>query len=113
MIGPDPDAEPLTVGVCEDDPAIARVIAESLQTSGYRTVAAASGREAMRRFTREAPLDVLVLDIGLPDGDGRDLCRALRANGQTAPVLFLTALGGTHDLVEGFNAGGSDYLVKP
>jgi two-component system response regulator MprA len=56
---------------------------------------------------------VLVLDIGLPDADGRDLCLALRAAAVDAPVLFLTARDGLHDKVAGFEAGGDDYLTKP
>jgi two-component system response regulator MprA len=55
----------------------------------------------------------MVLDIGLPDADGRDLCLALRAGGVDAPVLFLTARDGLHDKVAGFEAGGDDYLTKP
>jgi two-component system OmpR family response regulator len=56
---------------------------------------------------------VLLLDIGLPDMDGRDLCRVLRANGQRAPVMFLSARDQVHDIVQGFASGGLDYLVKP
>jgi two-component system response regulator MprA len=56
---------------------------------------------------------VVVLDIGLPDADGRDVCLALRAGGLAAPVLFLTALDGVHDKIAGFEAGGDDYLTKP
>jgi two-component system, OmpR family, response regulator len=56
---------------------------------------------------------VIVLDIGLPDADGRDVCQALRSAGQHAPVLFLTALGAMHDRLSGFSAGGDDYLAKP
>ncbi|MDY7558243.1 response regulator transcription factor [Cryobacterium sp. 10C3] len=54
-----------------------------------------------------------MLDIGLPDSDGRDVCQALRAAGQLAPVLFLTARTGVQDIVTGFHAGGDDYLGKP
>lgn len=57
--------------------------------------------------------DVVVLDIGLPDSDGRDVCLALRANGLTAPVLMLTARDRIHDKVSGFEAGADDYLTKP
>ena len=56
---------------------------------------------------------MLVLDIGLPDSDGRDVCQALRSAGQHAPVLFLTALASVEDRVSGFGAGGDDYLPKP
>jgi two-component system response regulator MprA len=56
---------------------------------------------------------VLVLDIGLPDADGRDVCQALRARGIAAPVLFLTARHALTDRLSGFHAGGDDYLTKP
>src|SRR6185436_9080995 len=57
--------------------------------------------------------DVLVLDIGLPDADGRDVCQALRARGVASPVLFLTARDALPDRLSGFHAGGDDYLTKP
>ena len=56
---------------------------------------------------------MLILDIGLPDADGRDVCQALRSAGQPAPVLFLTALGEVHERLAGFSAGADDYLPKP
>ena len=56
---------------------------------------------------------MLVLDIGLPDADGRDVCQALRAQGVTTPVLFLTARDALTDRLSGFHAGGDDYLTKP
>jgi len=57
--------------------------------------------------------DAIVMDIGLPDADGRDVVQALNSAGQHAPVLFLTALGATHDLLAGFAAGADDYVTKP
>ena len=101
------------VGVCEDETAVRRLVVEALSGAGHEVVAAYRGAEAMRRFTGDAALDVVVLDIGLPDADGRDLCQARRSEGMLAPVLFLTARSGLHDLVSGFGAGGDDYLVKP
>src|SRR5690348_7533930 len=77
-----------------------------------RVRATASGAEAVRVFAEEPP-DVLVLDIGLPDADGRDLCQALRARGVQAPVLFLTARDALTDRLSGFSAGGDDYVTKP
>lgn len=103
----------LVVGCVEDDPAITRLLDECLTIAGHTGVFARSGAEAVRRFADDDRIDVLVLDIGLPDMDGRDLCRVLRANGQQAPAMFLSALGQVHDIVQGFASGGLDYLVKP
>lgn len=103
----------LTIACCEDDPAITRLLDEAFVTSGHTALFARSGAQAVQRFTRDEQIDVLVLDIGLPDMDGRDLCRVLRANGQLAPVMFLSAQGQVHDIVQGFASGGRDYLVKP
>ncbi|MEO6201099.1 MAG: response regulator transcription factor [Cryobacterium sp.] len=102
-----------TVGVCEDDPLIRRVLAEALRSADHTVVLAHNGAEALTLFSNDQAIDVLILDIGLPDSDGRDVCQALRATGQFAPVLFLTARGGLNDIVTGFHAGGDDYLTKP
>lgn len=101
------------VGLCEDDPAIRRVVSQALALTGHSVVTAHDGGEALRLFGNDASLDVVILDIGLPDADGRDVCQALRSAGQGAPVLFLTALAGMHDRLAGFGAGGDDYLPKP
>lgn len=103
----------LLVACVEDDPAIARLLEECLTAAGHTGVFARSGAEAVRRFADDVRIDVLVLDVGLPDMDGRDLCRVLRANGQQAPAMFLSAVGQVHDIVQGFASGGLDYLVKP
>jgi two-component system response regulator MprA len=101
-----------TAGIVEDDHELRGVVRRALELEGLAVRATASGSEALRAFT-EAPPDVLVLDIGLPDADGRDLCQALRAHGVASPVLFLTARDAIADRISGFNAGGDDYLVKP
>ena len=80
--------------------------------TGFTVRVTASGADAVRSFG-ENPPDVLVLDIGLPDADGRDVCQALRARGVNAPVLFLTARDALPDRISGFHAGGDDYLTKP
>ena len=102
----------LSVGVCEDDPAIRRVLQRSLEYAEHRAVIAHTGAEALRLFLT-APLDVIVMDIGLPDADGRDVVHALKTSGQFAPVLFLTALGAVHDRLSGFAVGAEDYVAKP
>ena len=84
-----------------------------MQRAGYEVLAAHDGREALALFGATRRLDVFVMDIGLPDADGRDVVTALKSAGQHAPVLFLTALGETHHLVAGFAAGAEEYVVKP
>lgn len=101
------------VGLCEDDPAIRRVVNDAMRIAGHEVVSAFDGGEAIRLFAEDDGLDVIILDIGLPDADGRDVCQALRSGGQPAPVLFLTALGTVHDRLAGFSAGADDYLPKP
>ena len=101
------------VGVCEDDPAIRRILADGLRLHEHEPVVARNGAEAVRLFARDERLDVLVLDIGLPDSDGRDVCVALRSAGQMAPALFLTALGQMHEKLAAFAVGADDYLTKP
>ncbi|MCW2746909.1 MAG: Two-component system response regulator [Nocardioidaceae bacterium] len=107
------DCSMITVGICEDDEAVRRVLTDALKMKGHQVVIARNGREAISNFASASDVDVLIIDIGLPDADGRDVCQALRAGDQHAPVLFLTALDGVHDRVAGFHAGGDDYVVKP
>ena len=102
-----------TIGVCEDDESIRRVLVRGLRQAGHEVVPAHDGREAVALFGDDARLDVIVMDIGLPDADGRDVVQALKAGGQQAPVLFLTALDGMHEKLQGFAAGADDYVVKP
>ena len=101
-----------TVGVCEDDAQLRSVLVRALKAEGYGVVSVATGTEAMRAFVQRDP-DVVVLDLGLPDVDGRDVCLALKANGVAAPVLMLTARNGVHHKIAGFEAGADDYLAKP
>lgn len=102
----------MRVGICEDDDQLRSVLARALAAEDFEVRVTATGRDAVLVFTEQPP-DVLVLDIGLPDADGRDVCQALRAHGVTAPVLFLTARGQLTDRLAGFHAGGDDFLTKP
>ena len=97
--------------VVEDDPALREVLARGLREEGFEVTTARDGGSAL--LLAGDGLAALVLDIGLPDTDGRDLCQALRARGLSAPVLFLTAHDRLPDRLAGFAAGGDDYLVKP
>ena len=101
-----------SVLVVEDDDELRGVLGRGLREEGFSVELAATGAELLERIEHAAP-DALVIDIGLPDSDGRDLCQALRARGIQAPVLFLTARDALVDRIAGFDAGGDDYLAKP
>jgi two-component system OmpR family response regulator len=104
-----PDALILLV---EDDRELREMVRRGLEEEGFAVGGVGSGSEAIRRASAERP-DALVIDVGLPDADGRDVCQALRAQGIQAPVLFLTAHDALTDRLAGFAAGGDDYLTKP
>ena len=101
-----------TILVVEDEADLLQVIVRGLREEGYAALGAATGHEALERAAANPP-DALVIDIGLPDADGRDVCQALRAAGVKAPVLFLTARDSLTDRLSGFAAGGDDYVTKP
>jgi two-component system, OmpR family, response regulator len=98
--------------IVEDDSELRGILVRGLAEEGFRTEGTATGTDLLRRAVA-APADALVVDIGLPDTDGRDLCQALRAQGVEAPVLFLTARDALVERLAGFSAGGDDYLTKP
>ena len=100
------------VGICEDDDHLRSVLERALDGEGFAVRMAASGADAVRAFARDVP-DVLVLDIMLPDADGRDVCQALRARGVDSPVIFLTARDALTDRLSGFARGADDYVTKP
>src|SRR6195952_2277828 len=100
------------VHVVENDAELRRLLARGLTEDGFDVVAS-DGAEATLREAARRPADVFVIDIGLDDSDGRDLCQALRAQGVRSPVLFLTALDAAPDRISGFRAGGDDYVTKP
>ncbi len=102
------------VMVVEDDAALRSVLTRGLQEEGFRCESVGTGAAMLQRLgeTAASP-DALVLDIGLPDCDGRDACQALRARGVATPVIFLTARDALVDRLAGFDAGGDDYLAKP
>jgi two-component system response regulator MprA len=104
-------AAPLILLV-EDDQELRSVLRRSLEEEGFAVRGTGSGGEAMDWISSQTP-DALVIDVGLPDADGRDLCQALRAQGIQAPVIFLTARDALADRLAGFGAGGDDYLTKP
>jgi two-component system response regulator MprA len=100
------------VVVIEDDNGLRDVLARGLRGAGFEVSTAATGAVGIRLAAAEQ-IHAVVLDIGLPDADGRDVCAALRSRGMDAPVLFLTARGNLTDRLSGFSCGGDDYLAKP
>src|SRR5436305_4421085 len=100
------------VAVVEDDAELRLVLERGLRSAGFDVTLAGTGGELLAAAERSKP-DAFVVDIGLPDSDGRDVVQALRARGVTQPVIFLTARGSLTDRLSGFHAGGDDYLVKP
>jgi two-component system OmpR family response regulator len=98
--------------IAEDDAPLRDVLVRSLRAEGFVARAVASGRELLDQALRTPPA-AFVIDIGLPDSDGRDVCQALRARGIGAPVLFLTARDSLTDRLSGFTVGGDDYVTKP
>jgi two-component system, OmpR family, response regulator len=98
--------------VVEDDDAIRELLASALRFAGYQTEAVATGPDGLSRATAKQ-FDLLILDVGLPGIDGVELCRLLRARGDTTPVIFLTARREIDDVRAGFESGGDDYITKP
>jgi DNA-binding response OmpR family regulator len=95
----------------EDEPSIAVPFGQALQREGFDPLMAGTARDALRLARDEQP-DLVVLDIGLPDGDGRDVCRLLRRE-STVPILIVTASGTETDRIVGLELGADDYVVKP
>ncbi len=98
--------------IVEDDHELRGVLDRGLREEGFNVDGVASGSQLLERIEQTTP-DAFVIDVGLPDSDGRDLCQALRARGIEAPILFLTARDALVDRIAGFDAGGDDYLAKP
>jgi two-component system response regulator MprA len=98
--------------VLEDDLRLRSLLVRGLCEEGFAAHGVGTGEELLKAVASTLP-DLLIIDIGLPDADGRDVCAALRAQGISAPVLFLTARSRLPDRLTGFSAGGDDYLTKP
>ena len=96
----------------EDDPALRLALARRLEADGYRVDQAADGEDGLFQ-AREYPVDLAIVDLGLPKLSGLDVVKGLRADGRAIPILILTARGSWQDKVVGLEAGADDYLVKP
>jgi len=106
------DTDPARLLVVDDEPTILHLLSGSLRFAGYEVVTAASGTEAVRAAVSARP-DLILLDVMMPDGDGFEVVRRLRATGRDVPVIFLTARDEVPDRVTGFALGGDDYVTKP
>ncbi len=102
----------MTILVVDDEPSLVDTVATVLRYEGYEVAEARTGRDALTRVQEER-FDLVVLDVMLPDLDGLEVTRRMRADGIDVPVLFLTAKGEVEDLVAGLGAGGDDYVAKP
>jgi two-component system response regulator MprA len=98
--------------VVDDDRALRDVLRRALMLAGYEVRVSETGAQALADVAGTVP-DAVVLDIGLPDIDGLEVCRALRREGNRVPVLMLTARDAVSDRIDGLDAGADDYLVKP
>jgi two-component system response regulator MprA len=98
--------------VVDDEPPMRTALKRALELGGFQVSLAADGREGLESAAQLHP-DLVVLDLLMPDVDGLEVCRTLRARGNETPILILTARDAVADRVEGLEAGADDYLVKP
>jgi two-component system OmpR family response regulator len=98
--------------VVDDEEALVDMLRDALRFAGYEVHVARRGFEALKAAAEVEP-DLIILDVNLPDIDGFEICRRLRAGGSRTPVVFLTARDDRDDLRTGFTRGGDDYLTKP
>jgi two-component system, OmpR family, response regulator MprA len=102
----------VTILIVDDDRSLRDALRRTLTLSGYDVQSAEGGVHGLELVAEASP-DAIVLDIGMPDVDGLEVCRRLRAAGDRVPILMLTARDAVEDRIEGLDAGADDYLVKP
>src|SRR4051812_15534655 len=102
----------MRVLVVDDDRAVRDALRRALTLAGYDVHPADGGVDALTQVASAVP-DAVVLDIGMPDVDGLEVCRHLRRAGNRVPILMLTARDAVEDRIDGLDAGADDYLVKP
>ncbi len=98
--------------VIEDDPTLLEMLGQKLTDAGFAVEKAADGKEGLY-FAQEYPIDLAIIDLGLPEISGLEIIRQIRAEGKTYPILILTARDRWEDKVDGLSAGADDYVVKP
>jgi DNA-binding response OmpR family regulator len=102
---------PKRILLVDDDQQLRQALAEQL-TGDFVPVEAATGNEGLAA-ARDGHFDAILLDVGLPDLDGREVCRQMRAAGVTSPIIMLTGAAGEQDTIAGLDAGANDYVAKP
>jgi DNA-binding response OmpR family regulator len=105
-------AQRKTLLIVDDDADLRGAVAEQLQAEGFNILEAETGAEGVVAAEAHRP-DLVLLDVDLPDTDGREVCREIRRRGVTAPVIMLTAAASDEDTVEGLESGANDYVTKP
>jgi two-component system response regulator MprA len=98
--------------VVDDDRSVRDALRRALTLGGYEVDAASDGVQALQRLTAASP-DAVVLDVGMPEMDGLEVCRRVRDAGDRVPILILTARDAVSDRIDGLDAGADDYLIKP
>ncbi len=97
----------------DDDDNLRQTLAEQLALEGeFVTDQAANAADGLAK-AKAGRFDIILLDVGLPDGDGRQVCQAMRASGTTVPIIMLTAIDGETDTIKGLDSGANDYITKP
>jgi len=99
--------------IVEDELKVAQFIKKGLETQSFKTELTHLGKEAVGIMSVENDIDLVILDIGLPDLNGLEVCRKIRETNVSVPILMLTAYGSVADKISGFEVGTDDYLVKP
>lgn len=105
-------SEKINILIAEDEPALGQIVKESLETRNFQVQLVEDGDKAVKAFQERTP-QVLVLDVMMPKKDGFTVAREIRQLNEHVPIIFLTAKSQTSDVLEGFDAGGNDYLRKP
>ena len=105
-------AQRKTLLIVDDDADLRGAVAEQLETEGFATLEAPTAAEGVKAAADGKP-DLVLLDVDLPDMDGRDACREMRRQGVAAPIIMLTAATADEDTVQGLEAGANDYVTKP
>jgi two-component system, OmpR family, response regulator len=107
-----PDGSPIRILAVDDESSLTELLSMAMRYEGWQVATAASGGQAVK-VARETRPDAIVLDMMLPDFDGLEVMRRIRAEDPDVPVIFLTAKDSVEDRIGGLTAGGDDYVIKP